>query len=95
MSSWLLGHSFPLLLANVYGERRGWKRGLCYPHPSTGWWTLAIYYKNVLLSEMSPKGVGDRTASLSFDPSPISMLSAADIHQSLGVCHMVKGSPNS
>lgn len=54
--------------------------------PATDRWTLAIYYKNFLLSVMSPKRRGDRTASLPFDPSPISRLSVVDIHQSLGGC---------
>lgn len=61
------------------------KSTLDHPRPAMDWWTLAIYYKNFLLSVMSPKGRGDRTASLPFDPSPISRLSAVDIHQSLGV----------
>lgn len=40
--------------------------------PSPPLWTLAIYYKNFLLSGMSPKGEGDRAASQSPDPCPIS-----------------------
>lgn len=61
---------------------------LDHPCPATDWWTPAIYYKNFLLSVMSPKRRGDRTASLPFDPSPISRLSVVDIHQSLrGVKH--------
>lgn len=32
------------------------------------WWTLATYYKNFLLSGMSPKGDGDRAASQSLTP---------------------------